>query len=167
MLSKSNMILKNSSGVKMKKRIIGFVEDLRKNELDNIILMPIFTLMFLDMASSYLGICYYGGIELNMEAINLAYRFGILGANSLYMFFYLVLGLVVCWKLLYERNVYFKMFLMGLFAIYFVAHLKVVVANMSTLLFQATGIPPAISHAPATKELIKFFDRARFCRLFP
>lgn len=159
----------NTTKEKMKEIDYAFklVEEIKKKELDRLILLPIFTLLFLDALSSYMGICLYGGIELNKEVIRLAYSLGFLGANTVYMFFYMVLGVIVCWKLLTEKNKYFQMFVMGLFAIYFVSHLKVVIINFSTLLFQSTGIPPLMTHEQPTQQLIQMFDRARFCRWFP
>jgi len=129
-------------------------------------------LSFLDLATTYCGVCVLGGVELNLAGIKLASKHGFLFLIPIILTPYIILAMILAFALKrYSKYEIAKIMLTILWAYLLLEYAKTVVFNTVGLL-QATGIPVKQEQIiPVSEERLErakeVFEPLRedFCRL--
>lgn len=144
-----------------------------KKEVILLTLIPGLVFSLMDLGTTYYGVCVNHGIELNINAINLAQRFGFLPAGFIYICERLIIGLFlsyILWKC--RVNEIARTFVLIVIVLYLTNFANVIVLNINALMYQETGsgFAPPDSHekdmTPSQIQEVKdTFVAKDFCRL--
>ena len=111
-----------------------------KKQIAAITVVPVFILCILDLASTYLGVCVYGGTEMNVNAIRIAQTHGFLAGGVIYIILKAGIAGVMGWFLWRGReDEISRIFTIVIIVLYLTDLSTVVVLNLNTLLYQNTG----------------------------
>jgi len=149
----------------MKKKPYDFLRTVWKNRLHEFFIIPAVTVMVLDIATTYVGVCGLGGIELNAFILPLAYAVGFLPVAVLMLGIAAGIGLMFCKYVIDREDWMARVFIIAVFAVYIVAHSQIVAANALGLLSGVLQVPVQGQHPQAAAAYAQAFDRAAFCRL--
>jgi len=143
-----------------------------KKQIAGITLIPILIFSLLDLITTYYGVCVYGGIELNLTAIQILQRYGFLFGGLIYISKNMLIGslfYIFLWKGRKEEITF--VFTMVVVVLFLTELANVVVLNVNTLLYQKydTGFAPSDSHSKditpeQAEKIIETFSRDDFCR---
>ncbi|OGW47507.1 MAG: hypothetical protein A2Y66_02465 [Nitrospirae bacterium RBG_13_41_22] len=145
-----------------------------KKQAIHLILIPVIVLSFLDLVSTYMGVCYCGGIELNPSAILLIQRYGFIPAGLFHMARFAVVGLFLSWILWKSKDDEIgRTFVLVVIVLFLTEMANTVVLNFNGIIYSQTGkslVPPDSVMKDVTpvqmEQIESTFEPASFCRLF-
>lgn len=146
-----------------------FLKNIKKDKEFWLVIFPISTFSFLDLLTTWFGVCYLKGIELNIKAILIHQKFGYL-LGSLIFFLINFLIAFTLYKFIKKFKGIYKIFFIAVLTIVLLNFASVVYLNISALIRMGLGIEFLETHDISTfrlEEIKKVFNRERFCRLWP
>jgi hypothetical protein len=144
-----------------------------KKQIISLTIVPVAVLCILDLASTYLGVCVFGGMEMNVNAIRLVQKFGFLPGGVIYMMGQLAMVSLIGWFLWKSREDDLgRTFVTVMLVLFLTDFANTVVLNFNTLMYQNTGksfAPPDANQKDITpiqqEQIIQTFEPNKFCRL--
>lgn len=144
-----------------------------KKQVMMVTIAPIIIFSILDLTTTYFGVCVFGGIELNVNAIKLVQKFGFIPGGLIWMFVNFLIGSLLAWFLWGSmENEISRTFMIVVIVLLLTDSANTIVLNINTLMYQniGRGFAPRDSHekdiTPAQAEQIKeTFVMEEFCRL--
>lgn len=147
--------------------------DRQMKKILSLTLIPTLLLSFLDLTSTYLGVCVFGGIELNPNAIKLIQNNGFILAGVLHMVVFSVIGLLLgflLWKV--RKDEIGRTMVLVIIVLFLTELSNTVVLNLNNIMYIMTGksfAPPDEQLKGVTpmqaEQIGRTFDRQSFCRL--
>jgi len=149
------------------------VKDMSFSELFLALYSPYFFLIFLDLITTYIGVCHFNGIELNNLSANLGYRYGYLFLTGFWLFTYAFYTLMTTWLLKSRKTEIWFVFWLVVWSIFLVEYVRIVTNNTNELIHQFTSVRPVqrekllpMSQGQINRIAESFLlKRERFCRL--
>lgn len=144
-----------------------------KKQVITITIVPVMILSILDLATTYFGVCVFGGIEINVNAILLAQKFGFIPAGILWVGVQFIIASMLAWFLWASKSDDIgKTFMIVVIVLFLTDFANTVVLNFNTLSYQNIGrgfAPRDENQKDITpsqaKEIRETFVREDFCRL--
>lgn len=135
--------------------------------------IPTFILAILDVMTTYIGVCYYGGIELNTNAIRKIQNYGfIIGSLDFIVVKSLIAGMFGIFLWSSRKDQFAMTFTIVLLVLFLTDFANTVVLNTNVLMYQTfgKGFAPRDESARSVtplqaEEIEKTFVREEFCRL--
>ena len=149
------------------------MESITKNKVIMITVVPTLVFALLDIMTTYFGVCFFGGVEMNYAAIVIAQKFGFIILGIYHVAKNMFIGGLFAFYMWHSRNDELsKMFLMVVIVLYLTDFANVVVLNVNTLLYQVFGVGFASPDEQGKDVSIQewqridnVFDSSKFCRL--